>query len=339
MRKILLIRFSSIGDIVLTTPVIRCIKQQVPGAEVHFLTKNAFKPVLEHNPHIDRLWTTDGSLNDVLPELKKQGFEAIVDLHNNLRSRRVRMALGVKATAFNKLNFEKWLLVNLKVDRMPHIHIVDRYLQAAAHLGVKNDLRGLDYFVAPDQEVDLQTLPEAFRKDYVACVIGAKHATKMMPAAKIASILKQLGAPVVLLGGPEDAARGDEIVAQAGPQVLNACGKYKLGGSASLVKQAKAVLTHDTGLMHIAAAFQKPIVSLWGNTVPALGMTPYEPQHPQQVIISEVKGLSCRPCSKIGYQQCPKKHFKCMLEQDEAGIVAGLRGFLGLTPYPLQRRG
>ena len=130
--------------------------------------------------------------------------------------------------------------------------------------------------------------------------------------AKIIAVLKTLQHPIVLLGGPDDKERGNNIATEIGSSIFNACGIYKLNESASLLQQAKLVITHDTGLMHIAAAFKKPIVSLWGNTVPEFGMTPYFPMNENHSIIMEVKNLSCRPCSKIGYNKCPKKHFNCM---------------------------
>ena len=312
MPKFLIIRLSSIGDIVLTTPVIRCLKKQVPNAEVHFLTRNAFKNVLENNPYIDKLWTTDGSLNDVIPELKKEGFTEIIDLHHNLRTYKIKKALGIPSTAFPKLNIEKWLLVNLKINRLPSLHIVDRYLTTLKHLSVTNDNHGLDYFISDRENVSMTALPESHRNGFIAVVIGAKHATKQMPTSKIIATLKMLKEPIILLGGTEDKERGELISTSIGATIFNACGLFKLNESASLLQQSKLVITHDTGLMHIAAAFKKPIVSLWGNTVPEFGMTPYLQKNERLSKIIEIKNLSCRPCSKIGYSKCPKGHFNCM---------------------------
>jgi ADP-heptose:LPS heptosyltransferase len=156
-------------------------------------------------------------------------------------------------------------------------------------------------------------------KGYVGLVIGGQHATKMMPTSKLIEVCEDLKEPVLLLGGPEDAERGDKIVQAVGANVFNACGKFRLDESASLVEQAKWIITHDTGLMHIAAAFKKQIVSVWGNTVPELGMYPYLADPESKIV--EIKGLSCRPCSKIGYSKCPKSHFKCM-EHEVGGILS-----------------
>jgi ADP-heptose:LPS heptosyltransferase len=326
LKKILIIRFSSIGDIVLTTPVIRCVKQQVWEAEVHFAVKKAFLPVVEANPYIDKIHVLEDDLKSLTDNLKKEKFDYIVDLHQNLRSAMIRRSLKVPSAGFPKLNIEKWLLTRLKIDIMPDIHIVDRYFKAAEALGVINDQKGLDYFIPAKDEYSLDLLPEGFRKEYTAFVIGAKHATKRLPEHKIISICKKLNSPVLLLGGPEDSAAADRITMACGPMVQSMCGKVNLNQSASLVRQASVVITHDTGLMHVAAAFRKQIISVWGNTVPKIGMYPYMPGDEQKSKIVEVKGLKCRPCSKLGYDKCPKGHFKCMEEIDEEAIT-------DLTPY------
>ncbi|WP_256012391.1 glycosyltransferase family 9 protein [Desertivirga xinjiangensis] len=316
--KILIIRFSSIGDIVLTTPAIRCIKQQIPACEVHFLTKSSFHTVLANNPYIDKLHFLKKPLAVTLDDLRAEHFDYVIDLHNNIRTRIIKFKLGVKSSAFDKLNFRKWLLVNLKVDIMPEKHIVDRYIETASFLGVKNDGKGLDYFL--EEEHDLTVLLPQSHQQYTGLVIGAQHATKRLPTHKLIEVCQRIKSPVVLLGGKEDKERGAEIASASGVHVFNGCGKFTLDQSAFLVREAQLIITHDTGLMHIAAAFDKPITSVWGNTVPQLGMYPYKTG---QLKIAEVKGLSCRPCSKIGYKKCPRGHFKCMNDQDIEAIASG----------------
>lgn len=309
MPKVLVVRFSSIGDIVLTTPVVRALKQQL-NAEVHYITKKSFRGILAQNPYIDKIITIESKVSEAEAELRAADYDFVVDLHHNLRSMQVRRIVGKPSGAFPKLNVQKWMLVNLGVNRMPKMHIVDRYFDAAKALGVVNDGKGLDYFIAPADEVALNSLPETHRHGYIAVTAGAKFATKQLPADKLIAIINLLELPVVLLGGPEDAQRGAEIEQACGSKVYNACGRYNLGQSASLVRQASRVIAHDTGLMHIAAAFHKRIHSVWGNTVPELGMTPYLPA--EGSVIVQTTGLSCRPCSKIGYDRCPKGHFHCM---------------------------
>lgn len=313
MKKILVIRFSSIGDIVLTSPVIRCLKKQT-GAEIHFLTKENFAAIASSNPHIDKVITIRKKVNEVADLLLKENYDFVADLHHNLRTLQVKRLLKKPSASFPKLNIEKWLLVNARINRMPNVHIVDRYFETVKELGVKNDGSGLDYFIPEKDEVSLSVLPESHRGKYIAFVAGAKFATKQMPADKMVSVIDRLSLPVVFLGGKEDAKLGEEIASRCGEKVFNACGKFNLNQSASLLKQADSVITHDTGLMHIASAFHKKIYSVWGNTVPAFGMYPYLPGEGSKII--QVENLSCRPCSKIGYAKCPKVHFKCMNEID-----------------------
>ncbi len=311
--KVLIIRFSSIGDIVLTTPVIRCLKH-VRGlnAEVHFATKKTFAGILESNPNVDMVHVLDDSIIALIKRLRSERFDLVIDLHNNLRSALIKIALLKPSRSFRKLNMKKWMLTRFKINRLPQIHIVDRYLETVSHLGVANDGKGLDYFIPLAEQRVPNGIPNKFRNAYIAFAIGGKHATKRLPNERIIAICQKLASPVLLLGGAEDQHNGNVIVSACQNQVFNACGLLNLSQSAYMVKNARAVITHDTGLMHIAAAFNKQTISVWGNTVPEFGMYPYMPGHEHLSEIFEVKGLSCRPCSKIGYEKCPKGHFDCM---------------------------
>jgi ADP-heptose:LPS heptosyltransferase len=310
--RILVIRFSSIGDIVLTTPVVRCLKNQVPNAEIHFVTKHKYASLANSNPYIDHIHLLKDSLNELIRELSALKFDYIIDLHHNYRSARIRHALGVKSFSVDKLNIQKWLLVRLKINRMPALHMVDRNLATVAALGVKNDGEGLDFFVPSDEEFRISDLPDNFKHGYIAFVIAATWATKKLPIDKIVQICKNIDHPVIILGGKDEFAEGEAILSSLNGNVLNFAGKLTLNQSASIVKNANIVLANDTGLMHIAAAFKKKILVFWGNTVPAFGMVPYQP-HPKSAGL-EVENLKCRPCSKLGHTRCPKKHFRCMNE-------------------------
>ncbi len=317
LKKILFIRFSSIGDIVLTTPLIRCLKTQLPHVEIHYLTKKKFETVLAANPYIDCLHTIDEKVAEVIPLLRKENFDQIIDLHKNFRSYGVRLQLLKPTSSFSKLNFKKWMLVHLKIDRLPKIHIVDRYFKSLSKFSIKNDGEGLDYFIREDDQLSLTNLPEKYRNGFIGVVIGGMHFTKILPSVKLIELIKKIEKPVILLGGPEDINRGEEIRMAVNGPVLNYCGKYSLNQSASLVSLAEKIVTNDTGLMHIAAAFNKEILSVWGNTIPDFGMYPYLPEkNPKKSHLFQVEGLSCRPCSKIGYNECPKSHFDCMNKQD-----------------------
>ena len=311
-RKILVIRFSSIGDIVLTTPVIRALKKNYPDSEIHILTKKANRLVLEYNPYITKFHTFSVSPKEILTELRDEQFDFVADLQKNHRSRQIVHLLGRPHATFNKCNFGKWLFVNLKINFLPDKHIVDRYFEAVAPLNVHNDNQGLDFFIPENEEYDELDLPAIFEDGYVAVSVSSIHATKRIPADKIVEIGRILHKPIMLLGGKDVAAVGEQIAAQLEGKAFNGCGKFSLYESASIIDQSDCVLTGDTGLMHIAAALNKPIAALWGNTVTEFGMYAYNPQHPELVRNFEIWPLPCRPCSKLGYDRCPRKHHNCM---------------------------
>ena len=320
MVKFLLVRFSSIGDIVLTTPVIRHLKQQVEDAEIHYLTKKAYAPLLEANPYVDHIHAFEGDMSGCIASLKKQNIDYIIDLHHSARSARIKFGLKRMDFTVHKLNWKKWLLVNFKLNRLPDKHIVDRYLDTIDNFISERDALGLDYFIPEEEEVDPSTLPPEFRQGFIGLSIGAQHRTKMLPLEKLIELCSLLQQPVVILGGPTDQSTGDSILSSLPHKDLyNACGKYSIHESASLVRMSRVLISHDTGLMHIAAAFQKKVISVWGNTVPRFGMYPYRPGSGSQAF--EVEDLKCRPCSKIGHKKCPKKHFNCMMEQDLKGMA------------------
>lgn len=317
--KFLIIRFSSIGDIVLTSPVIRGIKQQVEGAEIHFVCKKEYADLLLFNPHISKVHVMDEHMSDLIQELQEENFDYVIDLNQNFRSNRIRRRLKAEAFVFNKLNWEKMLLIWLKVNRMPQKHIVDRYMETVKIFDVQSDGGGLDYFLPKESEFKIEELPLQFQKGYVAFVIGGTYFTKKMPAEKVSQICQHINHPVILLGGKDAFEEGEKVLSQSKGNVLNYAGKITLNQSVSLVRDSRLVLSNDTGLMHIAAAFKKKILSFWGNTIPEFGMYPYLPHDASEIV--EIKGLKCRPCSKLGHQKCPKKHFDCMEEIDTQKAV------------------
>ncbi len=324
-QKILIIRFSSIGDIVLTTPVPRALKTQL-DVEVHYCTKKQYEMVLEGNPYIDKIHVLDDNLDALIKELQDEHFDYIIDLHHNLRTLIFKQRLQVDSYSFPKLNVEKWLMVNFKINKLPNVHIVDRYMETVKPLGVKKDTLGLDYFIPDRDEVERDWLPETHRQEYIAYAIGAQFYTKRMPVDRMIELCDRINKPIILLGDQSDWEVGEEVAhffarnrktAAYEPQLLemnkkaivyNACGKFNLNQSASILRGARFVFTHDTGLMHIAAAFKKTIFCIWGNTIPAFGMYPYQ----TRFTVLENNRLACRPCSKIGYSKCPRGHFKCM---------------------------
>lgn len=327
--KILIIRFSSIGDIVLTTPVVRCLKKQVVTAEVHYLTKASYRSLIGYNPYIDKAHYLQDNWDELMEELVQEDFDYIIDLHHNLRTLKVKKRLGKKSWSFNKLNIEKFLYVNFKLNLLPDKHIVGRSLETLSDFGVKNDGEGLDYFIPEKEKVKESDIPASHHAGYIGLVIGAAHDTKKLPIHKLQSLCKVIDHPVILMGGKEDKANGDLVASVDPHKIYNACGKFSINESADLVRRAKLVITHDTGLMHIAAAFRKPIISVWGNTVPEFGMYPYFGAGKGMFDIAEVRPLACRPCSKIGYDKCPLGHFKCMEDIGIEGVYEMVKKQLG----------
>ena len=311
VKKVLVIRFSALGDLVLITPVLRVLKLQA-GMEIHVITKDAFRPLLLPNPYVDQVWTIRNGLKEVIPALKAERFDHILDLHKNLRSLRIRLALWtVPATGYFKANWAKWLMVHLKIDRLPGNHIVDRYLGAARALAVQPDGRGLDFFIPEEHQVNVRTLGlEPFT--YTAFVIGAAHFTKRMPEEKLLEVIGKIPGKVVLIGGPAEKDAGIVLQGAFPDRVIAACGSFSLMGSASLIRQAKVVVAHDTGFMHIAAALRKPVVAIFGGTLAEYGFWPYYGDESIRYRNVEVTDLPCRPCSRFGRGDCPKGHFNCM---------------------------
>lgn len=323
--KILVIRFSSIGDIVLTTPVLRAMKTQLQNTEIHYLTKSSFKVILSHNPHIDQLICINKSIAEVLNQLRSEKYDYVIDLHRNARTLSLKLKLGRPSFSFPKLNLSKWLLVNFKYQSMPQLHVVDRYFKAVEKLGVKNDLKPCDFYIQSSDEVDVKTSLDLAPNSFISIAIGAQFATKRMPFNKLEEIIQPLNFPIVLIGGPTDENLAEMLVERFPlKKLINACGNYNLAQSASIVRQSAVLLTNDTGMMHIASCFEIPTVSVWGNTVPELGMYPYFPTNKKAYSIHQVDELKCRPCSKIGFRECPKKHFNCMQQQQSDKIVVDL---------------
>ncbi|MDR6941308.1 glycosyltransferase family 9 protein [Mucilaginibacter pocheonensis] len=315
--KILVIRFSSMGDIIYTTPVVRCLKKQIPGAEVHFLTKPAFKYIYDNNPYVDKLLLLRATLSATINEIKAEDYDYIIDLHNNLRTAIIKLRTGIRSSTYQKQPIKKWLSLKFKLKLIRPVHLVDRYLKTVTFLGVVNDGQPIDYYIKADHQLN-NLLPVSHQNEYVAFVIGATHFTKRMPNEKIISICRQLSSPVVLLGGNDVKANGDIIAGAIGATVYNASGITSLDESVFLVSKAKSIIGFDTGLTHIAEAFDKPIASVWGGTTPdLLGVQPYMVK---DVLVTGVD-LPCRPCSKFGLEKCPLGHFKCMYDIPNDDII------------------
>jgi ADP-heptose:LPS heptosyltransferase len=326
-NKILVIRFSSIGDIVLASPVLRCIKKQLPYAEVHFLTKLSFKIVTAANPYVDKFFYYDDNMDELIRQLKAEHYDHVIDLHNNIRSNKIKHALKKASLTINKLSFPKFLLTQLNTDVMPNRHITQRSLDTVLPLGVTDDGGGLDYFIDKHDEVTDDDIPTGHLAGYIVVVIGATYYTKRFPAHKVSELCGKTAHPIILLGGKEDEENGDSIAAQDPVKIYNACGKFNISESADIIKKAKLVISNDTGMLYIACAFKRPVIALWGGTTPDLDVEPYygsnfmgnqqEPFYDNIVL-----GLRCQPCSRYGLNKCPLEHFNCMEKISTDAVAA-----------------
>lgn len=301
----------------LTTPIIRALKEQLEG-EVHidFITKAKYASIVESNPFIDRVITIENKVSEVRAILEATSYDYVVDLHNNIRSRQVKAIVKSLSFTVDKRNFAKWIYVNLKKRHLPIGHFTERCFQTVKALGVKDDGKGLNYFIPNDQVLSVNILPENFHSGFVAYAIGGLEAGKILPTNMIIELCREIKKPIVLLGGPEDKGRGEEIAAAVGESVWNGCGSFSLNKSASLLSLASCVITHDTGLMHIASALKKKVISLWLATTPEIGFAPWQPGVGSVMIEADCKK---RPTSKLG-----NRGFEdgCVYNIDTASIVS-----------------
>jgi len=304
--SILIIRLSAIGDVILTTPLVRQLRKKYPHAKIDFFIKPAYRSILAENPYLTAIHSEAQTL--------KPEYDFIIDLQNNLRSAKICKGRSARVFRYQKRNWKKFLLVHFKWNIVrENVPVPERYLDAVGELNLEDDGLGCDYFIAEeDRKFAKNKIPQG-RKTLALC-FGAKHFTKQYPPARYAEVLNKLfaaqAAQVLLLGGKEDAALAKEISANVADKthLLDFSGTCSLGETAALLAQSDAVLTNDTGLMHMASAFGKKMVVIFGSSVREFGFAPYRTPHD----ILEMAELRCRPCSHIGKSKCPKQHFQCM---------------------------
>tara|TARA_B100001250_G_scaffold374991_1_gene362240 strand:+ start:8396 stop:9364 length:969 start_codon:yes stop_codon:yes gene_type:complete len=318
MKKILIIRFSSIGDIVLTSPVIRCIKQQ-QSVKIHFLVKSEYSILLESNPHLEKVFYLKNNLNHIISDLKSENYDLIIDLHNNIRSSWIKFRLSAPSYALKKKTWQKYLLIYFNWNFL-HNHVVDRYFEVVKNINIVNDHNGLEYFFNKKTNINFDV-----NQLFIAWSIGGSSNNKQLSKMQIIEVCSQLSYPVILLGGPSEKSLGDDIVKESNHEKMyNFCGSISLDQSAYLIKHSVLVLSNDTGLMHIAASFKKPIISFWGCTKPNLGFSPYMSVDGSKQLISP---RSKQPCSKYG-QSCRFRGGGCVKEISAQTILESVDDFL-----------
>jgi ADP-heptose:LPS heptosyltransferase len=266
----------------------------------------------------------NGSILETRKQIKKEKFDVIIDLHKNIRSYSVSFFAAKRIYRFSKLNIRKALLTMLKLDYLPDRHVVDRYMEPLKLMGIEEPSKSSSFHIPENYQINTENIWGFKPERYICVALGAKFKTKQIPMTLMEQIIEKTEIPIVLLGDKTDFVRGEELVNKFHEKKLvNCAGKYNLLESANVVQGANKLLTGDTGLMHIASFFDTQIISVWGNTTPKFGMYPYRTNKQSIDVMFEKKGLKCRPCSKIGYDSCPKGHFKCM-SHDANDIVKAL---------------
>jgi lipopolysaccharide heptosyltransferase II len=327
--NVLVVRFSSIGDILLTTPLLRAIRHSHPGARITVLTKRAHLPLLSHNPHVHRVigLAPGRTLTSLATELRGDEYTDMLDLHGNLRSRILRLLVPGHWSTYPKHRWARWLLVRAKRnryrDRRP---VPERYFAAARHLHVVPDGAPPEFFIGQEAVEEatawLGSAGVESASRMVAIAPGAAHATKRWPVEHWRMLIDRIvrdGFNVLIVGGPDDADLGAELAAGR-TRVVSAAGRFGLQGTGALLQRASALVSGDTGVMHMATGLGTPVVALFGPTVEAFGFFPYS----RRARVLELP-LPCRPCSTQGGPRCPLGHHRCMIDIHAGAVYEALR--------------
>ncbi|KUO61150.1 hypothetical protein APF79_13475 [bacterium BRH_c32] len=303
VKKILIIRLSALGDILLTTPVIRSLKNKYPDSEIDFLLKKEYSDTLKFNPYINNLLFYGNNFHQTK-------YDIIIDLQNNLLSKKIISKLNsrlgkTKVYRFHKPQLQKFMLVNFKINLYKKIlQIPEMYAASIPDLAL--DDKGLDLFLGDYGYVELEG------GEYIGIAPGSRHFTKRYPLnyfADLGNLFSSKGFKTLIFGGSSDKIICKELENRI-PGSINLCNYNQLLLTGRYMNKCKFIVTNDSGLMHVASALQKPIIALFGSSVKEFGFVPYKTKN----LLLENNSLSCRPCSHYGREECPKKHFNCMMK-------------------------
>ncbi|HXM37251.1 MAG TPA: glycosyltransferase family 9 protein [Gemmatimonadales bacterium] len=328
MLRILCVRFSSIGDVLLTTPLVRALKRRHPDAELFFVTKRAMAPLVADNPHLTGVAALEPgeSLTDLARRLRALNPTHGLDLHGSLRSAALRLLVRCRWSSYSKRKLARTALIATKLDLYgKQVPVAERYFEAARGLDVHPDAGEgpPEFFLAASarEHVAHWLTEHGLDAPFAAVAPGAAHATKRWPIKHwqaLAERLRGAGYQVVAVGGPDDR----ELAGRLGPAVTNAAGEFTLQETGACLARAAVLVSGDTGVMHMATGVGTPVVALFGPTVEAFGFFPYT----DRAVVLE-RDLSCRPCSAMGTERCPLGHHRCLedvLPDQVAAAVAQL---------------
>ena len=322
MLRVLLVRFSSIGDIVLTTPLVRALKHRHEDAQLIYVTKRAMAPLVADNPHLSHVVALEPG--ESLPHLARRlrAFHPThgLDLHGSLRSAALRLLVRCRWSGYAKRKVVRATLIATKLDlyrgRVP---VAERYFEAARRLDVRPDGRPPEFFLgAAARDRVARWLAERGLADapLAALAPGAAHATKRWPIAHwqaLAGRLRAAGYRIVVLGGPDDRGAARQLAGLGD----SAAGEFTLQETGACLARAKVLISGDSGVMHMATGVGTPVVALFGPTVEAFGFFPYR----GRATVLE-QDLSCRPCSAAGTARCPLGHHRCLVELAPDAVAA-----------------
>jgi len=340
--KILIIRLSSIGDILLAAPLIRILRQKFPNAQIDFLTKARFAELLQFHPGLNNMICFDETagfpeLRRIKTQIRQTRYDWILNIHNNLRT--VYLCSFIPAAHRFKINkrvFKRWLLVKFKWNLFRQIvPVYQRYLEPLRAFGIVDDGQGLDFYMDDSVRQKIDADYSSFISQHqiiIGIVPGATYATKRWLPERFAqaadALAQQFNAGIVLFGGKPEIALQAEILSQMKTPALGLAGQLSLQESAAMMQHCHLVISNDSGLMHLAAALKKKLIAIFGSTTRELG---FFPSAPEQIILEHP--LPCRPCSHVGRHTCPEKHFDCIRQIPVTAVLAAAAQLL--TPQKI----
>jgi heptosyltransferase-2 len=349
INRILLIRLSSLGDVLLSTPLISLLSQKYPSAKIDFVIFQEYSELIRYHPGIHQVFEINKEeglqgLNQIKNKLNSQSYEVILDLHNNFRSRWLTLRLSslfsrVRIYRIKKQKFARFLLVKYKINLYRKLYgkiipVWEKYVRTAAHLGLSSENHNgkPDLYLPDATRVSAEKILKRLNvpSSYITVAPGARHYTKRWPAENYASVInrvfRETGRTTLLLGGTSDKETVQNMLKKVEkPAAISLAGEISLLETAAIIKNSQLLLTNDSGLMHVGSAMDIPLVAIFGSTVEEFGFFPAG----SDIDIVQNEALYCRPCSHIGRSACPEGHFKCMEEISPGVVTERIKHLLG----------
>lgn len=327
LKKVLIIRLSSIGDIILTTPLIRVLNKKYPDCKIDFVIKHQFRDLIAAHPAVSRLYVYKKnderySLKKIRKLIREERYDIIIDIHKNFRSVYLRTCANAgKVVQFKKYAFKRWLLIKFKLNMYDHIvPVYQRYIDSLKDFDIEYDHKGVDLYI-PEHYLNSidhkwRSIIESIEGPIIGIAPGASYLTKRWMPNGFQNVARRLlqqhgDASIIFFGNTDDRRITDSILAglqDYSDRIFNMAGELSLMESAALLNYCSYVITNDTGLMHMATGLKKKVVAIFGSTTRELGFFPCS----NDAAIVQNVYLRCRPCSHVGRHECPEKHFKCM---------------------------